>query len=131
MNLAEAKAHKIKLIEEYDKSIGVNSFYLNGELVWLDKATRVGLVNALNMEKLLGKTETTLWFDTQAFTLPIDTAIQLMGTLENYAKECYNTTMMHIKKVSESNDIEYVNNYNYINGYPTRPKFNVNYASEK
>ena len=31
----------------------------------------------------------------------------------------------------ESNDIEYVNNYNYINGYPMRPKFNVNYAGEK
>lgn len=37
-----------KLIEHYDSSLSVNSFLFNGNPLWLDKATRVGLVNLVN-----------------------------------------------------------------------------------
>jgi hypothetical protein len=37
-----------KKISYYDSSSSVNSFIFNGNNLWLDKATRVGLVNLVN-----------------------------------------------------------------------------------
>ena len=38
-------------IQGYDSSNKVNQFFLDQIPFWIDKATRVGLVNSLNMEK--------------------------------------------------------------------------------
>ena len=46
LKLEEAKSEKIAEITDYDTSDKVNGFMLNGLLVWLDKATRVGLMNS-------------------------------------------------------------------------------------
>ena len=54
--LAIEKRVKVAAIVEYDKSENVNVFELNGMRAWLDKATRVGLVNSLNIEKEAGRT---------------------------------------------------------------------------
>ena len=62
-NIKEIKELLLSLQAEYDNSAEVNSFYLNCKRVWLDKATRVGLVNSLNLEKSTGKTDTILWFN--------------------------------------------------------------------
>ena len=43
--LKQAKVDKIAEIAAYDTSSSVNGFMLNVLLVWLDKATRVGLMN--------------------------------------------------------------------------------------
>ena len=48
-------------IEKYDASSSVNSFLLNGMEVWLDKATRVGLMNSTTIAKSMGQQKTTLW----------------------------------------------------------------------
>ena len=52
--LKQAKANKIADITAYDTSSAVNGFVLNGEVVWLDKATRVGLMNSTIIAKSLG-----------------------------------------------------------------------------
>ena len=49
-----AKADKIAEITAYDTSDKVNGFILNGQIVWLDKATRVGLMNSTTIERDLG-----------------------------------------------------------------------------
>jgi hypothetical protein len=69
----------IKEIESYDISSEVNSFILNGEVVWLDKSTRIGLVNSLNIEKSSGKTDSALWFNGKKYEVNIDTALALLG----------------------------------------------------
>lgn len=61
--LEEAKKRILKEIDNYDTSDSVNSFYLNGTKVWLDKNTRVGLQNSIAIEKENGRSETTLWFN--------------------------------------------------------------------
>ena len=50
-----AKKEVIRKIDAYDKSSDVNSFLLNGIQVWLDKDTRVGLMNSIKIEKDAGK----------------------------------------------------------------------------
>ena len=62
-------------INLYDVSEAVNSFYLRDKRMWLDKATRVGLMNSVTIEKNAGKDMYTLWFDNQYFELPVDKAI--------------------------------------------------------
>ena len=44
-SLDELKDMKIAEIKTYDQSDAVNSFMLDGKQIWLDKDTRVGLVN--------------------------------------------------------------------------------------
>ena len=59
--LTLAKKAKIAEIIAYDTSSSVNGFMLNGLLVWLDKATRVGLMNSTTIAKAAGQETTTLW----------------------------------------------------------------------
>ena len=123
--LEKAKERKIANILDYDKSEGVNSFTLNGNLAWLDKNTRVGLVNSLQIEKSAGRINTELWLGGVKYDLPIDHVLQMLVVLELYAKECYNVTQQHIANVNKLNDLNRVWNYNYTKGYPPRPSFEV------
>ena len=54
LKLKQAKADKIAEITAYDTSDKVNGFVLNGQIVWIDKATRVGLMNSTTIERDLG-----------------------------------------------------------------------------
>ena len=55
------RSEVIKEITAYDVSSNVNGFILNGNVVWLDKDTRVGLMNSTSIQKSAGLTETVLW----------------------------------------------------------------------
>lgn len=123
--LNKEKARKLALIKDYDKSQGVNSFILNGESVWLDKATRVGLINSLQIEKAAGREDATLWFNGVAYTLSIDDALKMLTIIELYAVDCFNTTENHIKILNELDDLNRVYNYNYTKGYPKRLMFEL------
>lgn len=123
--LATAKAQKTAKIEAYDTSPAVNGFILNGERVWLDKATRVGLMNSTSITKAMGQPTTTLWLGESKMEVPCDTAIQLLSALEMYALECFNVTAAHKKAVSELATIEEVEKYDITAGYPAQLKMEV------
>ena len=116
--LEQAKVNKIAEIAAYDTSSSVNGFVLNGLLVWLDKATRVGLMNSTTIAKAAGKQTTTLWLGGLKLVVDCDKAIQLLSALEMYALECFNVTASHKQAVSELTTIEEVEAYNYKSGYP-------------
>ena len=59
--LGAAKTAVLSAIAAYDASDSVNAFMLNGQKVWLDKATRVGLMNSTTIAKAMGQATTTLW----------------------------------------------------------------------
>ena len=69
----ELKEMKIAEINAYDKSDAVNSFTLAGKQIWLDKDTRVGLVNSIGIEKESGRMNTTLWYNAEKYVIPVDT----------------------------------------------------------
>lgn len=112
-------------IEKYDASSSVNSFLLNGMEVWLDKATRVGLMNSTSIAKSMGQQKTTLWLGSYQLEVDCDKAIQLLSALEMYALECFNVTAAHKKAVSELDNIEGVLTYDYKSGYPDKLKMEV------
>lgn len=122
-----AAAQKMVLaeIEKHDTSPAVNSFILNGQRVWLDKATRVGLMNSTSIAKAMGQPTTTLWLDDVKLVVECDKAIQLLSALEMYALECFNVTAAHKKAVSEMQTVESVLGYDYTAGYPEVLTMNV------
>lgn len=123
--LEEAKEMLLAEIDAYDKSSAVNGFVLNGAVVWLDKATRVGLMNSTSITKAMGQPTTTLWLGEIKMEVPCDTAIQLLSALEMYALECFNVTAAHKKAVSELTTIEEVEKYDITAGYPAQLRMEV------
>ena len=123
--LQRAKEAVLAAIEAYDTSSSVNGFILNGERVWLDKATRVGLMNSTSIAKAMGKKTTTLWFGGMQIEVNCDKAIGLLSALEMYALECFNVTAAHKKAVAELNTVEDVLGYDYTKGYPEQLKMEV------
>lgn len=119
----ELKEMKIAEINAYDKSDSVNSFILSGKTIWLDKDTRAGLVNSINIEKEAGRALTTLWYDAEKYTIPVDTALQMLNRLELYALDCYNVTQSHIAAVKGLSTVQQVESYNYKTGYPEQLNF--------
>lgn len=123
--LEQAKADKIAEITAYDTSLSVNGFMLNGLLVWLDKATRVGLMNSTTIAKAAGQQTTTLWLGGLKLVVDCDKAIQLLSALEMYALECFNVTASHKAAVSELTIIEEVEAYDFKAGYPKMLEMSV------
>ena len=116
--LEKATKEKLEAILAYDTSSDVNGFMLNGNKVWLDKGTRVGLMNSIQITRDMGQDTTTMWFDGYKLEVRCDMAIMLLSSLEMYALECFNVTAAHKKAVSELTTIEEVEAYDYKTGYP-------------
>ena len=123
--LEKAKKEKLEAILAYDTSSDVNGFMLNGNKVWLDKGTRLGLMNSIQITRDMGQDTTTLWFDGYKLEVRCDMAIMLLSSLEMYALECFNVTADHKKAVSELTTIEEVEAYDYKTGYPKQLDINL------
>lgn len=121
--LAEAKKNLRSSISFYDSSEDVNGFYMQGKEMWLDKATRAGLMLRFQAEQAMGKEITTLWYDNSQYELPLASAFQMLYALEVYASQCYDNTQRHLAHVDALLSIEDVENYNYQDGYPDKLKF--------
>lgn len=119
------KAIRKVQVQGYDSSENVNCFYLGDQPMWLDKATRVGLVNSLNMEKAAGRTVSELWLGGMRIELGIDMALQLLTALELYAKDCYGVTASHIAQVEGLQSIEELKEFSPNGDYPGIPKFKI------
>lgn len=123
--LSKQKRKLLKEIDAYDASDEVNSFILNGIKVWLNKDTRVGLMNSLTIEKNAGKEESTLWFNNICITINCDAAIQMLSALELYALTCYNVTAEHKVAVEGLTDLDEAMTYDYTTGYPEKLNFTI------
>ena len=118
LKLKQAKVEKIAEITAYDTSDKVNGFVLNGLLVWLDKATRVGLMNSTTIAKAAGQQTTTLWLGNVKLEVDCDKAIQLLSALEMYALECFNVTAAHKAAVTDLKTIKEVEAFDVTSDYP-------------
>lgn len=121
--LNREKKRKINEILRFDSSNKVNRFYVGESEIWLDKATRAGLLLRFQAEKAQGKFYTTLWYEGQQFPLPVDQAIEMLYAIELYASACYDNTQKHISAINAMDNTADVNAYDYTLGYPDKLKF--------
>lgn len=119
------KAIRQLQIKGYDQTENVNKFYLIGQPLWLDKATRVGLVNSISAEKRSGCLLTDLWFGNTMIQLPVDEALSKLDQIELYAKECYNVTAKHIADVEQTDSIQELQEYDITLDYPSFLELNI------
>ena len=115
----------LEYITEYDKSSAVNSFYLNKVESWLDRDTRVSLMNSTNIQKSMSLDTVTLWLNTMSLEINCDLAIQMLSQLEVYALKCYNKTAEHKANVIKLEGIDEMISYDYTIGYPDKLTFTI------
>ncbi|MFT0409937.1 DUF4376 domain-containing protein [Bacteroides thetaiotaomicron] len=110
-------------VQGYDSSENVNRFYLGGLPLWLDKATRVGLVNSITIEKNAKRSETCLWFGNYNIKMNIDMALEALSQLELYALDCYNVTAQHLVQIEKCETVDELRSFDISSGYPGMLQF--------
>lgn len=120
------KAIRALQIKGYDQTDNVNRFYLAGLPLWLDKATRVGLVNSISAEKRDGCENTDLWFGNIMIQLPVDDALEKLDKVELYAKNCYNVTAKHIAEIEQIDNLVALQEYDITTEYPPFLQLEIN-----
>jgi hypothetical protein len=123
--LNREKEYKIEEILRHDSSPEVNGFYIEGQELWLDKATRVGLKLRFDAEIASGNTHTTLWYEGVPFNLELVNAVQMLNAIELYASACYDNTQRHLSNVDKLESIGDIKSYDYRGGYPEKLTFNT------
>lgn len=121
--VVRARHKKRNDIIAYDSSNEVNCFYIGDTPIWLDKATRAGLMLRFNAEKEIGHTITSLWYNGEEYTLPLDIAVQMLYEIEVYASICYDNTQRHISELGKLSTIDEIESYDYKAGYPDKLRF--------
>lgn len=116
--LAAAKREVLSAISTYDASDSVNTLVVNGQRGWLDKATRVGLMNGVAVAKACGMERMSLWIDGREYVMDVARMEDLLVKVEVYAMGCYNVTAAHKKAVAGLTTLETVLGYDFKAGYP-------------
>ena len=119
------KKAMLAYIEKYDASSSVNSFLLNGMDVWLDKVTRMGLMNSTTIVKAAGLYYTTLCRFYIAIVVDCDKAIQSVSAVLSDAFECFYVTSTTKAAVNKLDNIDAVLTYDYREGYPEKLNMEV------
>lgn len=121
----KAKVDKINQIYDYDTSEEVNGFYLNDEIVWIPRETRVSLQNSTSILLKNGIETATLWNNNNEYVLPCQMLLQLLDAVELYALQCFNTTAQHVANVSNMTSIEEIEQYDFTANYPEKLHINL------
>ena len=121
--IEDIRKRKKEEILRYDSSDEVNTFYMQGQQMWLDKARRTWLMMRLQAEQTMGKETTTLWYGANQYSLPIGVAMQMLLAIEIYASECYDNTQRHMAAVDELESKEDIEVYDCRTGYPEKLEF--------
>lgn len=116
--LAAAKREVLSAISTYDSSDCVNTLVVNGQRGWLDKATRVGLMNGVGVAKACGMERMSLWIDGREYVMDVARLEELLVKVEVYAMVCYNVTAGHRRAVDGLTTLEAVLGYDFKAGYP-------------
>lgn len=116
--LAAAKREVLSAISTYDASDSVNTLVVNGQRGWLDKATRVGLMNGVGVAKACGLERMSLWIDGREYVMDVERLEELLVKVEVYAMGCYNVTAGHRRAVDGLKTLEAVLGYDFKAGYP-------------
>ena len=118
--LAAAKREVLSAISTYDASDSVNTLVVNGQRGWLDKATRVGLMNGVGVAKACGLERMSLWIDGREYVMDVARLEELLVNVEVYAMGCYNVTAGHRRAVDGLTTLEAVLGYDFKAGYPEK-----------
>lgn len=124
--LEAIKAAKKSELQAFDSSTEVNQFTLNGKpMPWPSKDERSAYYRGVQSEFNLGKEISVLSFGGVVVTVNPKVALDILDTIEIYAKECWNNTQHHLNKIDELTTVDEVVNYDFKSGYPSKVNFDL------
>lgn len=127
--LAQAITEKVSEIEAYDTEAkgDVNVFYLGAMPMWFDRDKRMTIRNGVESSQKMGRTTYDIWDDETglSFSVPCDTALQILAAVEVYALDCLSTTNKHKAAVKALTSVNDVTAYDYKSGYPEHLTFTL------
>lgn len=118
--ITAVKEYKLGELAKYDSSPEVNSFIMGGAPAWLDKETRVGLMNSTNIQVAAGVQVADLWFGGNKIQLPCNMIIKILAGIEIYALDCFNKTAEHRNNINNLTSIQEIIDYDFTQGYPEK-----------
>ena len=121
--LHDIKEYRIKQIEEYDASDAVNTFYINGQPMWLTVQERQQLATQISANEAIGRETMTKWFNGNEYTFPISLWKQMLVAVEVYAGDALNVTESHKVAVAAIEDADEALAYDITAGYPEKLRF--------
>lgn len=123
--LDEEKNKKIDEITKYDTSKNVNEFFVDDLSLWIPRETRVSLQNSTEILLKNGIENVTLWQGTLKFDLPCELLLHMLDELEIYALKCFNVTAEHKANVTNLDNRNDVEQYEYTLNYPEKLHFTL------
>lgn len=120
------KRNKLISLNIYDKSTNVNSFIFNGIEAWIDRNTRVSLMNSTTIKLKLKQSTTALWLNGIRLEIDCQTLINLLEQLEIYALNCYDVTEQHRANINAIEDLDELESYDFTTGYPEKLNITLN-----
>ena len=121
--LPSIKEYRISQIEEYDRSGAVNTFYINGNPMWLTVQERQQIATQISANEAIGRETMTKWFGGNEYTFPIALWKQMLVAVEVYAGDALNVTESHKVAVSAIEDADEALGYDITAGYPEKIHF--------
>lgn len=132
VTIEQIRANKIAEIQSYDISNNVNEFIYNNNKLWFDSALRGKILQGLFAEQRTGNDQqlTKLVDPTSSITIEMKVidAIDLLDSIELYAKKCFNITTQHINYIKELNNIDEIKSFDITLDYPDKLVFNTRSA---
>ena len=124
--LEQAKKDILRMIDLYDQSTSVNSFIINDSIeAWFTVPERTNYKASIDAAKLLKIDLLTFYIDNVLLNITPEDAEKMLAQIQLYADQCYIVTQTHKLNISNLDNIEEVDNYNYMSGYPEKLKFNL------
>jgi len=117
--LADIKAAKVAELMDFDSSDAVNGFYIAGNIMWLNPATRDNYMNTLQGAKRLGIESVTF----MGHDITPDMGIAMLDVINLYAMQCVGVTEHHAATIMSFETEEEVKNYDFTVGYPEKLHF--------
>lgn len=123
--IESAKRVMLEQVDKFDSSSEVNGIIINGQSVWIDKSTRMGLRQNIADKKILGQSNITMWMGDTPITMPCNEAEDWMCKIENYAYDCFNVTAKHKANIQSTKNLEDILTYDVTAGYPEKIKISL------
>lgn len=120
-----AKRQKLWLIDQYDKSVDVNSFTVNGIVEWLSPDIRSNYKNSIEAAELLGEKNITFIVAGITATLPLGDARIMLAKIQRYADNCALITENHKANIEGLSTVQEIEDYDYKIGYPEKEEFTI------
>lgn len=129
--LDDIKAEKIQVINDYDSSKEVNSFWFYDQQMWIDVELRGRLQNSTKIAIKNNRPTVVYWHENRKFEFPSELFLTMLDALEMYALECFNVTAQHIANVQNLETKEEIEMYDYKTGYPEKLNFTPQSETEE